>query len=86
MQQATRSGSQGQPTVGMFRSVQQPLSDLVGPDLRVLFCGINPGLSPVIWACISPGQGTGSGSCSVLADSPSLCWRPPNSTLCPGSD
>ena len=27
----------------MFRSVQQPLSDLVGPDLRVLFCGINPG-------------------------------------------
>ena len=27
----------------MFRSVEQPLADLVGPDLRVLFCGINPG-------------------------------------------
>jgi double-stranded uracil-DNA glycosylase len=23
--------------------VEQPLADLVGPDLRVLFCGINPG-------------------------------------------
>jgi TDG/mug DNA glycosylase family protein len=23
--------------------VEQPLGDLVGPDLRVLFCGINPG-------------------------------------------
>jgi double-stranded uracil-DNA glycosylase len=23
--------------------MQQPLPDLVGPDLRVLFCGINPG-------------------------------------------
>jgi double-stranded uracil-DNA glycosylase len=23
--------------------VRQPLADLVGPDLRVLFCGINPG-------------------------------------------
>lgn len=25
------------------RSMDQPLADLVGPDLRVLFCGINPG-------------------------------------------
>jgi double-stranded uracil-DNA glycosylase len=25
------------------RSVEQTLADLVGPDLRVLFCGINPG-------------------------------------------
>ncbi len=24
-------------------SMEQPLADLVGPDLRVLFCGINPG-------------------------------------------
>ena len=23
--------------------MQQALADLVGPDLRVLFCGINPG-------------------------------------------
>ena len=27
----------------MFRSMEQPVADLVGPDLRVLFCGINPG-------------------------------------------
>jgi len=26
-----------------FCSMEQPLADLVGPDLRVLFCGINPG-------------------------------------------
>jgi TDG/mug DNA glycosylase family protein len=27
----------------MFRPVKQALPDLVGPHLRVLFCGINPG-------------------------------------------
>src|SRR5277367_6722786 len=25
------------------RTMEQALADLVGPDLRVLFCGINPG-------------------------------------------
>ena len=45
--------------------MEQALADLVGPDLRVLFCGINPGTLRASSVCISPGRGTGSGSCSA---------------------
>ena len=42
--------------------MEQALADLVGPDLRVLFCGINPGTLSGELDLISPGRGTGSGS------------------------
>jgi TDG/mug DNA glycosylase family protein len=40
MQSADRTERDG---AGSVELIEQPLADLVGPDLRVLFCGINPG-------------------------------------------
>jgi double-stranded uracil-DNA glycosylase len=38
-----RPAELGGDGTGSVEFMEQPLADLVGPDLRVLFCGINPG-------------------------------------------
>ena len=66
--------------------MEQAVADLVGPDLRVLFCGINPGTRSGelglhfarpgnrFWKLLCAGGFTGV-----------ACSCPPSSTRCPGS-
>ena len=56
--------------------------DLIAPELRVLFCGINPGLSPAPRDIISHAPATASGPRSGRpASRPSWC-RPGRSAAC----
>ena len=65
--------------------MEQAVVDLVGPDLRVLFCGINPGTRSGDLNLHFARPGNRFWKLLVPVDSPSPFSYPPSSTRCLGS-
>ena len=63
-------------------AVNQTVPDLIGPDLKVLFVGINPGLYSAATHRHLRGRGIASGRRCAMADLPMGSCRPSIHTSC----
>ncbi|MEK8105170.1 hypothetical protein NKG94_08095 [Micromonospora sp. M12] len=66
----------------MAAAAGRGLVDVIGPGLRVLFCGFNPGLYSAAVGSRSPAGAAGSGRRCTAPASPTANCTPGNATSC----